>query len=57
MSVYVKISYEDEIAVMPDGVSVGEEFSKLSVTDESGKVVGVFDKWDRWWIGDKVRPN
>jgi hypothetical protein len=54
MVVFVKIEYQDELAVVESGVRAESKNSKLSVFDGQGNVVASFaeNRVLHWWIGE-----
>ena len=54
MAVFVKIEYQDELAVVKSGVRAETKNGKLSVLDAQGSTVASFaeSKVLHWWVGD-----
>jgi hypothetical protein len=54
MAVFVKIEYQDELAVVKSGIRAETKNNKLSVFDDQGNAVASFaeSRVLHWWIGD-----
>lgn len=54
MAFFVKIEYENELAVVKSGVRAESKNNKLTVFDDQGNTVASFSESRvlHWWIGD-----
>jgi hypothetical protein len=59
MAVFVKIEYQDEIAVIEEGTKAEEKQGFLFVYDKDGAVTAKFkvSQIEHWWIGSAKKQD